>query len=429
MSQGLLRAENGFSDEVTSVLSGSGAPGGDASFQDAAPVGSIYKRTSNGDLYIKDTAGTGTDKWEILATQTFATQIGGGASWREIVLLRDNTLYASVSAAQTAANVGDTLDGVTIAATDRILLSNLTAGNENVYIVSGSTGAWTFTEDTNAATSGDRVSITNGTDAGKVFYYDGTTWVFTNQSSTQEEGFIRTYVGKTAAGSETPTYTTNNVVTTGVSLETSIGTLDAEIGAGVSTPQTRTAGVISDQAINLNIEALDDAIGPNVTSTNQLAAAANVNTNLSTIDTKMGPDVTNGVAVLAAASINVNLQALDTEISDRVKESTSSSVTTITTVDSVLVDNIRSVKWLVSCTKVANEADTFCTEMRAIHNGTSSADATATDSSEVGICRTGAAIAGLVVDVALSGVGAAQTLGLTVVSTDAVNVKVTRIKN
>lgn len=428
MAQSLFESKLGFSDESTSILSGVGAPGGDASFQDNAPVGSIYKRTSNGDLYIKDTAGTGADKWEPIATQTFATNIGAASSWREIVLVRDNNLYTNIAAAEAAANVGDTVDGITITSGDRILFDNLTAGNENVYIVSGSTGAWTFTNDSNAETAGDRVSVISGTDAGRVYAYDGTAWFFSNQSATQEEGFLRTFMGKSAAGSETPTYSSTNVVTTGNSLESEIGALDLEIGAAVLTPQTRTAGPIADQAINLNVEALDDAIGANVTSTNHASAANSANANISLLDAEMGPAVTNGTVILAAAKMNANIQALDTEIADRLGLISSNGITTATVVDNVLVDSKRAVKWAITATKVANEADVYASEILAIHNGTSSLDATSVDSNEYGIVNLGAAIAGLTISITLTGTGAAQAMNLSVSSTDSVNITVARIK-
>jgi hypothetical protein len=141
MAQDLFRVNKGLNiDGLSHYLQGSGAPnGGDA---DAAPQGSLYVDTATGFFYSKDTAGTGADKWVKQATQDDIDGVTGGGSWREPVLVVESTLRADVTAAETAANVADTVDGVTIASTDRILLANLTTGNENVYIVSGSTGAY-----------------------------------------------------------------------------------------------------------------------------------------------------------------------------------------------------------------------------------------------------------------------------------------------
>jgi len=91
---------------------------------------------------------------------------------------------------------------------------------------------------------------------------DGTTWsaFSTGGGSAAEEGFIRAFVGKSGTGAELPDYTSENVVADNDNLEVAIGKLDAEIGAAV-TGNTRTNNAVSDQAVNLNIEALDDAIG------------------------------------------------------------------------------------------------------------------------------------------------------------------------
>ena len=67
MSKRLFKSPVGFADDGKSYLSGTGAPGADASYEDAAPVGSEYSDLSTGLKYIKDTAGTGTDKWAALA--------------------------------------------------------------------------------------------------------------------------------------------------------------------------------------------------------------------------------------------------------------------------------------------------------------------------------------------------------------------------
>lgn len=61
-----LYAENG--DIAVSNLFGAGAPGSNAQ-ENNANVGSSYQESGSGDLYIKDTAGSGTDKWKRLADQ------------------------------------------------------------------------------------------------------------------------------------------------------------------------------------------------------------------------------------------------------------------------------------------------------------------------------------------------------------------------
>jgi hypothetical protein len=127
---------------------------------------------------------------------------------------------------------------------------------------------------------------------------DGTTWsaFSTGGGSAAEESFLRGFVGKTAAGLEFPEYTSNNVVTSdstgsagdGDNLEQAIGALDAEIGAAV-TPEVRTNFATSDQAINLNLDALDAAIGNDLqlTTTNYIALANTIYQNLAALDAQL----------------------------------------------------------------------------------------------------------------------------------------------
>jgi hypothetical protein len=127
---------------------------------------------------------------------------------------------------------------------------------------------------------------------------DGTTWqaFSTGGGSAAEEGWLRGFVGKSGAGEEYPEYTSNNVVISdttgsagdGQNLEQAIGALDAEIGAAV-TPETRTNFPTSDQAINLNIDALDAAIGNDsqLTTTNYIALANTIYQNLAALDAQL----------------------------------------------------------------------------------------------------------------------------------------------
>ncbi len=358
------------------ILSGTGAPGGDAGTEDDAPIGSIYLRTdasaSISAVYQKITDTNAVADWVQSASKDYVDSIVNGLSWREPALTHETTLRADVTAAEVAANVGDTVDGVTIAATDRILLSNLTAGNENIYIVSGSTGSWNFTEDTNLATDGDALLIQEGTSAEQQWVYDGSAWVqIASTTGFAELAFIRTFIGKTAAGSETPTYSSTNIVSSATSLETAIGALDAAIGDRTYTEDNY---VTDSETITASIDALDIAINAN-----------------------------------------------------SIGRATSTTVTTATTVDTVLVDEHQAVKWLVA---IFDEADTdqkYATEVFAVHDGTASSDATVIEWNETGRLRINGSIIGLDIDVVISGTGAAQTMGIQITSTDTVTVHTTRI--
>lgn len=201
-------------DESVQIIGTNGPPvGGDA---DVVDLGSLAVDFANGHLYQKNLAGSGADKWQF---------IGADKSFREPALVRQN-VSTTLPTATPATN--DTQDGVTITDEDRVLFSNLTV-DPNVYIYDFTSG--TYTQDTNEATDGDTLMIEQGTDAGRQYTFNGTAWVLTNQADFDELGFIRSFIGKTAAGAETPTYSSNNVVTDTDTLETAIGDLDAALGA------------------------------------------------------------------------------------------------------------------------------------------------------------------------------------------------------
>ena len=453
----LFEARGGLSIGGAHFLSGTGAPGGAAGRPDDALKGSMYLDETNGQMYLKKTTGTGADKWIRMQSQDDLDGALLGLSWREPGKVRDNTSYADLTAAETAMNTG-TIDGVTVVEDDRILFDNVTGEEKNVYIVVGTPGAGaTLVEDGNSATKGDALYLQDGTDAGKQYAYNGTDWVLQGSASQTELGFIHTFIGKSGNGSETPAYASTNVVTDGDSLETAVGDLDAEVGAAVATPQSRTAGTISDQAVNLNVEALDDAIGADVTSTSQATAADSVNENISALDTAIGADVataqsrtagpisaqaanlnvealddaigadvTSTKIATAADSVNANISVLDAVLGDAKTESKTDSVTTATTLDSVLVDDVLAAEWIVHARSTVTPSKVRSAKVLAIHNGTASTDAIDVEFNHYGILKMGGNITGLDYEVDLNGTGAAQEMRLRISSTEAVNIRISR---
>lgn len=227
MSRKLFQVAGGLSDGSKYYLSGSGAPGGDTAFQDAAGIGSQYQDLLTGVLYAKDTAGAGASNWKAIATAADVAAITGGLSWREPVKIVDTTATSTV-AALADLDVDDLIQGAAVLAGDRMLFSAI-ALSPNVYIVGGSSGAWTLTEDTNEESAGDTVQCLSGDNSGRMFQYNGTAWNWIGQNSSNEDGFIRAFIGKGGVGSELPAFTTEHHVTNGQSLETAIGVLDAAI--------------------------------------------------------------------------------------------------------------------------------------------------------------------------------------------------------
>ncbi len=285
MSLDLFRLSYGIdiqTDDLSSnayVLQGIGAPGGDGDVQDDAPIGSIYMRTDAApdelQLHYKYQDTNSPADWRIVTSKEYVDAAVQGISWREPATLLDPTTYADITAAETAMN-NTGLDGQAVGALangDRVLFTDLTTGNENVYIVTGTPGAGaTLVEDSNLATDGDAILINEGTGADQQWIYDGTQWIqFGGAGSSTELVNIRNFIGKDTAGATFPDYPSTDIVVDGQPLDTSIGRLDDAMGD----MQFTTPNLLTSYADTL----LADGSNP---------SAANVTTNLQAIDDALG---------------------------------------------------------------------------------------------------------------------------------------------
>lgn len=462
MALSFFRIERGLElDNTVQYLQGAGNPGaaGDTA---AAKVGSVFTDNSSGAIWTKITAGTGVDKWQKLASETYVNNaIGATVSWREPAKVLDAVTTTVPTGTPTAPII---VDGVSITDGQRVLFSALTGGNgKNIYVYDQANGV--FVEDINGETSGDAAYIEGGTSGGKTFVFNGTNWVLTDQSSLDELGYIRAFVGKDIVGNEMPTFTTNNFVSTGTSLETAISALDAEFGANVADGNF----ILAANKVNANIQALDTEIGANVTNGGWILAANSVNTNVQALDTHLGvnfaagnyislnqtvsgavtaldvaigPNVVDGNFILAASKVQQNIQALDSQIGADVIAGTyvspanttnaniqaldtavgtislATSVTNVTS--SQVIDSVTAgaAKWFVRVELVSDSTAVYATEVYALSDGT----ATGSDFTRYGTLTLGSAIPGLVVSV--DAVGGA--LRLLVAATSAVNVDARR---
>ena len=170
-----------------------------------------------------------------------------------------------------------------------------------------------------------------GTDGGELYLKFGelnTDWTLfaseTGGAASLEDSYQNSYTGKSADGSEMPTYSsTNHVTTTTDSLEDAIGILDAEIGADL-TANTRTTGAVSaGNTVNANVEALDDAVGADseITALTRTVGPVSVSQtifgNIDDLDAAIGADseltaLTRTVGPVSTANtVYANLDALD----------------------------------------------------------------------------------------------------------------------
>lgn len=126
-------------------------------------------------------------------------------------------------------------------------------------------------------------------------------------------------------------------------------------------------------------------------------------------------------------SLTAAISKLDHALESSVTPSIATNVTTSTTIDTVLVDATDAAMWLLTIAQPGS-ANKQTMEVIGQHNGTAILDATTADFSVFGKLKTGSAIAGLVVEVVVSGAGEAQVMALKVASTNGVTVKAVRLK-
>ncbi len=126
----------------------------------------------------------------------------GTSNWKAPARVRENTSYANLAAAEAAMN-GGTVDGVSILTGDRILYTNITGEDDNIYVINGTVGAGATLVEEAGPILGDTVYIIDGTDAGKIFSYDvGTTWSEVSGSG-GGGGFLFAYESQTAGAAQT----------------------------------------------------------------------------------------------------------------------------------------------------------------------------------------------------------------------------------
>lgn len=473
MAQVLFDASIGLSisDDATGVaiyeqIALAGVPGDaglsadELALSDNAPLGSFAIDSATGFQYRKNAVGAGVGTWSRTADLDDIAAAGND-TWRDPALVKDDTAYANLAAATAAVNTG-TVDGVTVAEDDRILFTGITGQNKNVYIINGTPGAGaTLVEDTNTPTTNDAILIDAGTSAGKQFNYNlaSDTWVNSNVTSLDELGFLRAFVGKTSSGSELPDYTTNNYVLDNDTLEVAIGKLDAQMDTNATNIGTNTTSIGN---IQTEVDAIETSLGAAVNTSGVYVAHSGsnyVDGNLDLTEDLLDLDAqvkVNADAIAGISNDDVNQNSfmgknalgvetptyssalvitqnddLETAIgdldahADRTNHETNQSgITTLTVVDSMLVDDVKAARWLVHISQGAN-VQTF--EIDAVHDGTPSSDAVDVDYTKYAKLKLNSNIAGLTIDVSLNGAAAAQVMRLTAAATAAIEVSAARL--
>lgn len=421
MALSFFEVERGFLHNNAAMIAGAGAPPGTG---DSASVGigSIWQDTTSGDFYVKRSAGSGAEKWVRLALES---EIGSGG-WREPVTVVDST--STTIPTGTPGNP-ITIDGVQIDDGERVLFTAITdTTKQNVWIYNQSTGQ--FVEDSNQESAGDIVYVISGTNAGKTFAYSNAgTWVLSNSSDLAEQGYIRAFIGKNAAGNELPTYSTTNYVSNGDNLETAVGKLDTQLKTTTDSLSAEiTNRTNADATLQGEIDAIETGAGLNANGTysanlgsNYISTASSLKNADDLLDAQL-KSVSNSVASLSTAvSQNTSLLAAART------ENTTTSITSSTAVDSVLTKDAVAAKWTlyVEGTATGDKGNRQAIEILAMHNGTTTVDATTVDYNQYAKLKLGT-ITGFAVTITLTGTGATQAMNLVVNSGMAVDVRTIR---
>lgn len=421
MSQAFFEIERGLLLNGSTFLSGAGAPSGVGDTADVG-IGSQYLDTAAGEMYVKKIAGAGAANWSKLA---LSAEMASGISWREPAVVA-NTTTTTVPTGTPGAAI--TVDGESIVDGDRVLFAAISGGNgPNVYVYNQASG--TFVEDPNDETAGDNVFVTEGSNAGKTYNYNGGAWVLANQSNLDEEGYIRAYSGKPSAGNVLPDYASTNYVVDGDNLTTAIGKLDtqAKVNADAISAET-TDRTTADAAMQSEIDSIEAGAGLNANGTYTATGGANyisTATSLKNADNLLDAQIKLNSDDIAALETSSAAQAA--LLARARAESSALNVTAATTVDSVNVDSVAAAKWVVyAAGSAGGDANKKAVvEILATHNGTAAADATDADFNVYAKLKMGS-IPGLTFNVDVSGTGAAQTMRLRVTSSLAIDIKAIR---
>lgn len=438
MSADFFRIYRGLElDEAAQFLTGTGAPGasGDPS---TAPRGSYFTDTASGDLYLKVAQGSGTDKWKKMATEDYVSTVASsGLSWREPVSVVDTTA-TDVAILKADLDTDDLIQGVAVSLGMCILGASIT-GNKNIFVVGGVSGDWTLTEDLNPETAGDTTYVIGGDEGGKTFQYDGSDWVWIQGSASDEDAFIRAFIGKDGAGNELPLYTSTNIVANNDSLETAAGKLDAEAGyanafmgktdAGNEMPDYSSVNIVDDaDSLETAIGKLDAAIGAAVVDGEVILSANDVNENITALDGEVEsindylgktvgdatPDYSSTEFVADDDNLTTAIGKLDAALAATSLTSTLTNVTSLTAVDTVAAV---TAEWDVFVRETATPTRVRAFKVFAMHNGTD------VDSTIFATLTRGGAITGFAATVTFSG----GNLVLNIQSTSAVDVKAQRL--
>ena len=375
MARKMFGIENGLSiyaenaDNVgTQLFVGTGVPGGDGGDQDAAPLSSLYFRIGTPQVYKKIATSNNASDWELLTSSNILTGFR-------------NELVRAVTATVAPAT-GSTINLTsTPFIDDNAPLLTATDFSVNDHIIYGYNGTVKLM----------RVSVVSAPNITVVDALypitDGDSYVckyYLSDSPDDQEKSALVYYNGTVLNK--------------------LGDFNWNLadGIGLNSFSETQGPVTSADTVQTAIQ----KVAGDASDLVSLSGVARGATNLGTFT---------GDTIADSQTNKQALQSLETALEAR---SQLTNVTSVQTLDSVLVDKVKVSKWIVQAFEQATPTNIQSLEISALHNGTAAADATLSDNSIINKLKLGTAF-NLVVSVDLNGTGAAQTMRLRVQSSTA----------
>jgi len=438
MSRQFFEVEKGLSivsenaDTGVKLLFGANAPGG-ATETDGAEQGSIYCRT-NGEFYQKNTSGTGTDKWVRMANLNDITAL----SWRpELVRAATGDVAPTTgSVINLVTNPFGDDEGTTLVAADFVVGEHIlfgVGGTPKLMRVSVvSAPNITVVDADDPLTGNDSLMVRNylpdATDDQEkqaLVLYNGSAIVKLADFNWD----IATGINLSSGYAQT-----NGTLSSADTVETAIEKLDGNqidlttlsgVGQGSVNLGTFTGATILDNRTTKQaLQDLETAYEETDQNVDDLITLSGVAENATNQGTMTGGDI-----LTDNSTENALFLEIDGELTRQRGKSTLAGVTTITTLDSVLVDDVSAVKYLITIEKQSAPGQKRHVEFFVGHNGHASGDATVADSTEYAKLKIGSNF-NYSISVDLNGVTTAQTMRLRVASTEpgGINVYAKRIE-
>ena len=364
-----ISPENGDIANGISILFGTNAPGGDAQENDA-PLGSQFNR-KNGLLYMKETAGSGTDKWVLQANFDDITAIKFRSE--KIEFLTDDVI--SIGSVDVTA-FSDNDDGTAA-----------NAGMVGSFLIGDADGTPALFEIT-AFTSGTDITVAAADPAISDF----------------DNFIVQRYLPDTA-GQENQA-----LVQKTATIVIKLSDIDWNFATGInlSSGYAQVNGTISSaDTVESSIQKLDGNQIDLITLSGE--AQGSTDHGVFTGDTISDNRTTHQ----ALQDLEIALEAITGDIRTQ-----ATGITSAITLDSILVDDVLAIEWEVHAFEEASPTNILVQKIFATHDGTASGDAVNRNENVFAKLKIGSNFdAVFVID--LDGAGVSQTLRLRVSSSSA----------